>query len=149
MDRTQFEALRDAAGKYIEGDVRLVTMPRVPLMLAAEEIVVHNSLGVSAMLNVTFHPEVGGFKCNVHVRGLGPICRLEINGPEHRGVGRTHKHALRTERCPRQNLHRDVTARPDLHGVSMKAAWELFCGMAFIDHRGSFSCDGVDTGAPL
>ena len=54
-------------------------------MLAAEEIVVHNPLGVSAMLNVTFHPEVGGFKCNVHVRGLGPICRLEINAQSIQG----------------------------------------------------------------
>lgn len=149
MDRTEFEALRDVSGKYIDGDVRLTGAPRTEPILCADDIPIHNIMGVPLMLNVTFNPRASAFKCNVHARGVGPICRLEINGAEHPGAGRTHKHALRTESCPRQNLHRDVTPRPDLNGATLEEAWTSFCKMAGIEHRGSFICDGISVKVAL
>src|SRR5687768_10251274 len=134
MDRTEFEALRDLPGKYIDEDVRLVSGLKTAPVLCAEDVPLHNDMGIDAVITVTFNPEISAFKCNVHVRGVGPICRVEINGPEHPGSGRTHKHSLQTDRCPRQNLHRNVQPRPDLNGITLEEAWRKFCEMAKIVH---------------
>lgn len=144
MDRTEFEALRDLPEKIIPSDVRLTFSPRTDPVLTADDIGIINKASVDLILNLTYLPGRRGFKINVHARGIGPICRLEVNGPEHPGATRTHKHALRTNRCPNQNLHRDVVARPDLKGKTMLEVWREFCSMSSILHQGSLLCDGID-----
>jgi hypothetical protein len=144
MDRTEFEALRDLSGKLIEGDVRLASSSHLGSVLAADDIPIRNSANTGLILNLTYLRARRGFKINVHVRGVGPICRLEVNGPEHPGATRTHKHALRTNRCPNRNLHADVTARPELQGKTMRDVWRTFCEMASITHQGDLLCEGID-----
>lgn len=144
MDRTEFEVLRDLQGKLIEGDVRLASSSHLGSVLAADDILIRNSANAGLILNLTYLPARRGFKINVHVRGVGPICRLEVNGPEHPGATRTHKHALRTSRCPNRNLHQDVAARPDLQGKTMQEVWRSFCEMASISHHGNLVCEGID-----
>ena len=80
---------------------------------------------------------MGSKTFNVVFIGLGPICRLDVDGTAHRPAGRSHKHALATPRCPDQNL-RQVTDRPDLSGSSLRAVFEAFCAMAQIEHLGAF-----------
>lgn len=143
MDRTEFEALRDLPEKIIEGDVHLTLNVHTAPVLAAEDVPIKNAANADLILNATYLPDRRGFKINVHARGLGPICRLEVNGPEHPGATRTHKHALKTPRCPMQNLHQDVKARPDLKGKTMLDVWREFCAMASITHKGNLLCDGV------
>lgn len=137
MDRIAFEALRDASSKLIRGDIRLIqTRPTAPLW-TAEGVRIENALGFDAKLNVTFNPRTGGKTFNVSVRGIGPICRLDIDGHLHPPAGRTHKHGLRTPGCPDRNLpHADP--RPELTGASLEEAFVAFCAMASIRHEGRF-----------
>lgn len=144
MDRTEFEALRDLPAKMIEGDVRLAVNPRTDPVLTADDIPIVNAANVELILNATYLPRRKALKINVHARGLGPICRLEVNGQEHPGATRTHKHALKTPRCPAQNLHTDVKARPELRGKSLRDVWRIFCDQASITHRGALICEGLD-----
>jgi hypothetical protein len=74
----------------------------------------------------------------VHVSGLGPICRLDVDGAAHRPAGRSHKHSLVTERCPDWNLRDGVEDRPDLAGRPLAEVFAIFCAMAGIVHEGVF-----------
>jgi hypothetical protein len=74
----------------------------------------------------------------VHVPGVGPICRLDVDGVAHRPAGRSHKHSLRTERCPGENLPLAPKDRPDLSGLPLRELFVEFCRMARIEHRGAF-----------
>ena len=67
--------------------------------MVADNIEIQNSLGASLKLNISYNPEVGSKTFNVTASGVGPICRLDVDGPAHRPVGRSHKHSLQTERC--------------------------------------------------
>ena len=66
---------------------------------------------------------------------LRPV--LEVDGTNHDAAGRSHKHALATERCPDRNLP-EATARPELAGRSMREVFDAFCGLAGIAFRGQF-----------
>jgi hypothetical protein len=79
---------------------------------------------------------VGSKTINVHVPGLGPICRLDVDGPAHRPAGRSHKHSLQNERCPDRNLPDGVIDRPDLAGSTLRQVFTEFCRIADIKHLG-------------
>ena len=138
MDRGTFEAVRDIPGKLIRVDIRLVARRQTQPALVAENIVIENSTGVALRLNINFNPEVGSKTFNVIAAGVGPICRLDVDGPAHRPAGRSHKHALQTDRCPERNLPDHVTDRPDLAGKSVTDLFAMFCQMADITHAGTF-----------
>ena len=138
MDRLAFEALRDLPGKTIRGDIRFVRRQATAPLLIAEDIRIENEHSVDARLTISFNPEVGSKTFNVHVVGLGPICRLDVDGTPHRPHGRTHKHSLMTERCPDQNLRRGVDDRADLAGLPLATLFQKFCRMATIAHEGRF-----------
>jgi hypothetical protein len=111
MDRAAFEAVRDVPGKFIRGDIRLVARRQTLPALVAENIVIENRSSVVLRLNITYNPEVGSKTFNVTAAGVGPICRLDVDGPAHRPAGRSHKHSLQTERCPDRNLPDNVDDR--------------------------------------
>lgn len=138
MDRLTFEALRDLPGKVIRGDVRLSRRQALAPLLTAEGLRIENSAGVELVMNIQFNPAVGSKTVNVHVPGVGPICRLDVDGPAHRPAGRTHKHSLQTVQCPDSNLPTGVIDRPDLAGQSLVQVFEAFCAMAKIHHDGQF-----------
>lgn len=138
MNRADFEKLRDLPNKIIVDDIRFSSKRQFSPLLIAEDLKIDNSLGHEARLTIQFNPEIGSKTFNVHIRGIGPICRLDVDGPPHRPCGRTHKHSLQTELCPDRNLPTQVIDRPDLSGLSLTEAFSQFCAMAQIQHTGIF-----------
>jgi hypothetical protein len=142
VDRKDFEALRDISDKVIKGDIRLVQKRQTHPAMVADNIEIENSLGAMLKLNISYNPEVGSKTFNVTAGGTGPICRLDVDGPAHRPVGRSHKHSLQTERCPDRNLPDGVVDLADLSGKSVTDLFAIFCQMAKITHTGTFYGSG-------
>lgn len=138
MDRKDFEALRALPEKIIRVDIRFVQRKQTLPALVAENIEIENLGGIALRLNINFNPEVGSKTFNVFASGVGPICRLDVDGPMHRPAGRSHKHSLQAERCPDRNLPDGVLDRPDLSGKTVGELFEIFCTMAKIEHVGTF-----------
>ena len=138
VNRTEFEAIRDVSGKAIHGDIKFSRRQATAPAVIADNIVIDNAGGLELRLNITFNPETGSKTFNVHVPGVGPICRLDVDGTVHRPAGRSHKHAVQSDRCPDRNLPDDVADRPELSGRPMRALFEVFCKMAQITHGGTF-----------
>jgi hypothetical protein len=139
MNRPEFDAIRDVPDKKIVGDIRFSRPGALAPAVAAQNIPIQNSQGIDLRLNITYNAEVGSKTFNVHVPGTGPICRLDVDGTNHGDAGRSHKHALKGERCPDRNLPDDVTGRPDLAGKGVREVFEEFCQMAQITHEGVFA----------
>lgn len=137
MNRTEFEYLRDLPDKVIGADLRLTQRKETSPAWVADGIVIENVAEVQLRLNITYNPETGSKTFNVHVPGVGPICRLDVDGTSHKDQGRTHKHSLKTERCPARNLPWAV-AMPALAGLPLLEVFRSFCEMANIRHEGSF-----------
>lgn len=137
MDRDRFEQLRDLRGKRIDGDIRLTQRSDISAAWEAKNIVISNTGGLDVSLTVQFVPETGAKTLNVWVKGVGPICRLEVDSRPHKPAGRSHKHSLHTPDCPRDNLKREIVDRSDLNGQSLSAVFIAFCRMAGIDHTGA------------
>ncbi len=138
MDRAAFEAVRNIPGKVIRGEIRLVARRQTHPALVAENIVIENDSGVALKLNISYNPEVGSKTFNVTAAGIGPICRLDVDGPAHRPAGRSHKHSLQTDRCPERNLPDNVDDRADLTGKTVTELFAIFCEMADIAYLGIF-----------
>lgn len=138
MDRAAFETVRDIPGKVIRVDIRLAARRQTQPALVAENIVIENDSGVALRLNISYNPEVGSKTFNVTAAGVGPICRLDVDGPAHRPAGRSHKHSLQTDRCPERNLPDNVGDRADLAGKTVTDLFAIFCQTADIAHLGTF-----------
>lgn len=137
MNRSEFEAIRGLPEKRIRADIRFVKARATAPAVVADGIVVENTAGTELRMNLSFNPESGSKTINVYVPGLGPICRLDVDGPAHRPAGRSHKHALQTERCPDRNLPDAVADRPELSGKAFRDVFKAFCDMARIEHDGT------------
>jgi hypothetical protein len=137
MNRNEFEALRNLPGKQISADIRFELKQATSPNLTFEDVVVNNSLNYEVVLNGTFKPDIPSVTFNFVVRGIGPICRVCVNGTLHPGAGRTHKHDLRRDGDPRTNLPTAV-ARPDLVGKTSKEVWDTLLLQASIVHTGTF-----------
>ena len=138
MDRAEFEALRSIPGKVIHGDIRLSARRQTQPALVADNILIENATSIVLRLNVSYNPETDAKTFNVTAVGIGPICRLDVDGPAHRPAGRSHKHSLQTERCPERNLPDGVQDRPELAGKAIGELFAIFCKMAHITHEGTF-----------
>ena len=139
MNRTEFEALRDISGKIIREHIRFSKRAATRPALTVEDVPIENDEGIDLRLNITYNPEVGSKTFNVHVQGVGPICRFDVDGPVHHPVGRSHKHAVQTERCPDRNLPEQVDDRPDLSGKPLRVIFDVLCQAGQITHSGSFN----------
>jgi len=146
MNRTEFEALRDLLDKKIRQDIRLSPGRGHLHSFVAEDIPIENSENIDARITVTFNPDRDAKIINVHVPGLGPICRLCVDGAAHRPFGRSHKHSLQTERCPERNLPDGVVDMPTLSGQSLDEVFREFCRMANIVHEGALIVPPEATG---
>jgi hypothetical protein len=136
MDRDEFEALRDLQRKRIVGDISFRKLSATRPLLVADDVRIENSFGVDLRMNLWYNPEVGTKTFNVYVLGLGPICRLDVDGPLHWPAGRSHKHALQGARCPDRNLPDGVQDRPELAGLNLRSLFAGFCSDAGIEHVG-------------
>lgn len=139
MNRAEFEVLRDIPEKVISGDIRFARRSATAPALIADGIVIDNAQGVVLKLNIAFNPETGSKTFNVHIPGLGPICRLDVDGTAHGDAGRSHKHSLKSERCPDRNLPDGVVPREDLSGRTLSQVFAEFCRIANIIHTGTFT----------
>lgn len=138
MDRNAFEKLRDLPGKTLAGDVRFKANRNTAPLFTVEKLRIENSAGVDAFLNITWNPRRGSSHFNVSVAGIGPVCRLDVDGPPHRPAGGTHKHSLQTDACPDRSLPDGVVDRPDLAGKPLRELFDIFCKMAHIEFSGTF-----------
>ena len=137
MNRNEFEQLRNLPGKRITVDIAFTATRDGKPNLVFDQVAVANDLGWDVLLNGTYKPDIPAISFNIVIRGLGPVCRVEVNGPIHGDAGRTHKHDLRNDEDPRLNLP-DVVARPHLEGRSAREVWETLCRQANIIHEGTF-----------
>lgn len=144
MNRRDFEALRDLAGKRISGTIKLSLKQATQPLMTADRIPIHNSQGVAVWMNINFNPETGAKAINVTLVGEGPICRLDVDGSCHGDAGRSHKHSVQDENSVRRSLRDGVVARPDLSGRSLREVFADFCAAASIVHDGSLEVPGED-----
>jgi hypothetical protein len=138
MKLATFIELRDLPGKTITGDIRFSARNATRPVLISEALHIENSRGIDARLNITHNPSVGSTTFNVSITGVGPVCRLDVDGVAHRPAGRTHKHSLKSEECPDRNLPDGVNDMPGLSGCPIEMLFEAFCAMAKIEHNGDF-----------
>lgn len=138
MDRADFVLLRDLPGKEVVEDVVFRTDKHCPeCVLRCDQVRVENSLEWPVFVEGHLNLKTEGVTFNFVLEGTGPICRFDVNGTIHGDAGRTHKHDLKTARCPAQNLPQAV-ARADLEGLDARKLWELICRHAKIVHTGQF-----------
>ena len=137
MDRAEFEALGDVPDKTIEEDIRFSRKKNLSPVITAEDIRIVNRLGYDLRLTIKYNPETGARNFNVHLSGVGPICRLDVDDQAHRPAGRSHKHSLQQPSCPLLNLP-SVEDRPQESERSIEFLFSRFCTMAHIEHRGQF-----------
>ncbi len=138
MDRNEFERIRDLNGKVIRGDIVLKPKKERMGVYSTEGVPIENSNGTEARLKIEWREETDAKCINVHIKGLGPICRLDVDSLRHKPCGRSHKHALKTPSCPENNLNRDVLDREDLSGLDIETVFKKFCDMSYIEHSGNF-----------
>jgi hypothetical protein len=136
VDRREFELLRDLPGKRIAEDIRFVVTQSTSPNLTFSNVEVENNRGIVLRLNGTYKPGIPSISFNF-TTPEGPICRLDVNSTIHKTAGRTHKHDLRDDADPRQNLpHAD--AAPDFANLTPPEVWKLLCDRANIEHDGTF-----------
>jgi hypothetical protein len=140
MDRAEFEALLNRPGKRISEPIALAPDALQPRKLIARGVI-RTSDGFEATLHVRFDSRTFSKTINVVVDGVGPICRLDVDGARHRTEGRNHKHDLRSERCPQRNLP-EAVARPELSGRSVEDIFSIFCREAGIRNEGLVGLEG-------
>lgn len=126
--------MRALPGKYVEGDITLKKDARS--YLESEKVPIVNSADVEATALIRWNPETDSKTVNIVVVGLGPICRLDVDGAVHAPAGRHHKHSLMQSDCPEANLKRGIERRDDLAGADIGTVWKEFCRMAAIEHKG-------------
>ena len=137
MDRLEFERLRDLPDKYVEGDIVLKRPVRGADYFESEKIRIISSAMMDAYVVVRWNEETDSKTVNTFIVGVGPICRLDVDGKVHAPAGRHHKHSLIHPRCPDENLKRGITRRDELAGLTIQQVFTEFCRNANIRHDGT------------
>jgi hypothetical protein len=139
VTRTEFEQFRDLPGKTIDRNIDFTVKKNHPSLLAAERIPIKNALGLGANLEIHYNRKTEGkILTIIVVEANGPICRLCVDNGPHPPCMRSHKHALMTPRCPRDNLKLGVEDKSELDGKTMLEVFAVFCGLVKIQHNGIF-----------
>jgi hypothetical protein len=141
MLRFEFEEIRDLPGKRIEGDLVFASKKGSRPSYVVEDVPVANSLGIDLIFSGLYNPVTKKLTLNFHIKGVGPICRVCINGRLHEKVGRTHKHDLIGQQDPDNNIP-NVVIRKDLLGKTISQVWSTLCSQSQITHNGGFIIPG-------
>jgi hypothetical protein len=138
MDQSEFQALRNLHEKRISSDILFLKTNSSGPNLVFENVVVENTDDLEVVLNGTYRPNLPSLTFNFVVSGIGPVCRLDVNGTIHDPVGRTHKHELIKESDPRKNLP-TAFKRDDIDSVNLEinTVWNQLCIQANIEHTGA------------
>ena|ERR1044072_7177297 len=138
MNRQEFETIRDLPDKVITADIEFMPSKGISTSLVFRGIQVENSLGYQIELIGYYKPAIPALVFNFVVEGVGPICRLCVNNTAHGNEGRTHKHSLKEETCPDDNLPFAVARNEfDLSAQTVNDIWTKFCLEANILHTGT------------
>jgi hypothetical protein len=148
MLRFEFEQIRDLPGKRIEGDLMFAQKIGSRPCYVVGNVPVENAIGLDLVLDGIYTAPIKKLIFNFRVRGVGPICRVCVNGRFHDKVGRTHKHHLVGERDPAVNLP-NAEGRPDLRKKTVLEIWNILCDQANIIHNGTVVIPGESVDAPL
>jgi hypothetical protein len=135
ISRQDFESLRDLPNKTIKENIIFKEDKNVSPNLIFEKVKIHTSLDYEIELNGTYKPSHDSVTFNFIQRGVGPICRFDVNSTVHGDAGRTHKHSLHKESDQRGNLP-VAHSRPDLEGKSVEEIWKMICRQSKIQHQG-------------
>jgi hypothetical protein len=136
MDRSEFERLRAFRPKTIVGDIALLRPDWLGSVHQATGVPIRNTLEPGLRLTVRWNHETERKTISVYVLGVGPICRVDADGPPHGPAGKSHKHSLITPQCPALNLRAAVAPRPDLSGLDVKVMFLQFCREVGITFEG-------------
>jgi len=142
--RTEFERLRDLREKVIREDIKLTKRKALASVRVTKAVPIENSLGYDLKLHVKVNTETGEKTICVVASGVGPICRLDVDGHEHGASGRSHKHALQSERCPDGNLPCGVRKMDGVSGSDIVTLFGEFCKLANIQFLGRFDTSDID-----
>ena len=104
MNRAAFLQLRALPGKVIDVNIAFQVEAGSGGNRVFRGVVVENTLDWGIVLNGTYKPIQNSFTFNFVARGVGPICRVDVNGTIHPPAGRTHKHDLVADDDPYRNL---------------------------------------------
>ncbi len=115
-------------------------------MLVAHNIRIESSLGVDLILSISYNTETECKNLNVHVLGVGPICRLDVDDQPHGDVSGSHKHELETDSCPDENLKRGVIDRSDLGGKSVQELLGELCRIGGISNLPEIETESNERG---
>jgi hypothetical protein len=139
VNRDDFQALLALPGKRVVGDLEFVHDPDKAPLRPLRSLAVQNTGEWTVKLDGWYHPDHNSlsltFSC-AQADGK-PICRVDVRGIEHDDGGRTHKHELRRETCPRKNLPTRIE-RQDFETMAFPEIWRNLCQMANVDHQGVF-----------
>lgn len=140
MDRAQFEALRELPEKFLYEEIVFSGNKNTTPSLYCGPYDIHNSLDMELKLHGHYNPNIPSLTFNFSVKDTGPICRIDVNGTIHDAAGRTHRHELTTEDCPRLNLP-DAYQCPEfnLDNMTPEEIWRTICEGANIVHVGAFT----------
>jgi len=139
MTKDEFDELRRMPSKEISVDIEFVKTKYLPdYIVIFDKARVENSIDYDIYLNGHFNRKTGSLTFNFTLQGVGPICRIDVNGAIHGDQGRTHKHELINEHDPSAGLP-IAYARPDFEGKSAREVWAMICKLAKIEHNGNFS----------
>jgi hypothetical protein len=139
MNRAEFIELRDLPGKRIVGDIALKRKKDSSIVFASGAVQIEADHGTLANLHLEYNEATDAKTVNVTIVGVGPVCRLDVDGKVHRPAGRSHKHALKMPECPSNNLPLAVIDRPDLAGQPIEHVFAEFCAMAHIEFNGEIT----------
>lgn len=139
MTREDFQALLAIPDKRIVGDLQFVEDPDKAPLRRVRPLVVQNTgewtVKVDGWYNPTHNSLSLTFSC-AQADGK-PIYRIDVRGVEHDEGGRTHKHELRRDSCPRKNLPTRI-ARPEFETMTAPEIWSNLCQTANVVHQGIF-----------
>lgn len=139
MTRDEFESLLALPGKRVVGDLEFVHDPNKVPVRPLRSMAIEGTGEWAVKLNGWYNPIYDSlsltFSC-AQSDGQA-ICRIDVRGIEHDDGGRTHKHELRRESCPRKNLPVRI-ARPEFETMPLPEIWRNLCQMANLDHQGTF-----------
>jgi len=139
VTREEFQSLLAMPGKRVVGDLEFVHDPNKAPVRPLRSLAVQGTGDWTVKLDGWYNPNHNSlsltFSC-AQADGQA-ICRVDVRGIEHDEGGRTHKHELRRESCPRKKLPTRIE-RPDFETIPLPEIWRNLCQMANVEHLGTF-----------
>lgn len=140
MTEKEFAYFRDLPGKTISSDITFLDKCKTGIQVEFRKVLISipGHPETVAHLDGSYHRGIEKTKFNISVQDLGPVCRIDVNGQNHKNAGRTHKHTLTAPTDPDDNLPAAV-ARPDLNGLTPREIFNRLCEQANITMQGIFN----------